>query len=500
MPVSGKPEVVLDVSSITKTFGPTRALVNVDLTVRAGEVHALLGANGAGKSTLIKILAGVYSPDSGRIRIDGVDVHLTDPLQARSHGIAVIHQQLSVISSLTVAENFLIRSYAAKRSFARNRAEAAEQATTALASLGSQARATDMVSALTFGERQLLEIAIAISSNAKVVIMDEPTSGLTAKEQSSLFAAIRGLVASDVGIIYVSHKMNEVYEIADRITVLRNGHNAAEFPEAPWDRKQIVDSIVGESVAEVLRGDTDSIRVSDREPIVLEVKNLVTDRVSGVDLEIRQGEILGVYGVVGSGGPQLAEAIVGARRYTGSIRINGSPAPRTVLKARRSRVLFVPSDHRTRGAVAGQTIQENVLLGRGEWRRTAWRTVSTDLHTRVEAATDRLRVRRHSLAQPISQLSGGNQQKVVFARATLDAPKLLVLEDPTQGVDVGAKRDMLDEIERQREMGAAILMLSSEVSEFSSADRVLVLRDGMVVGELRRPNITEQQILELSAE
>lgn len=500
MPMKENPEVVLDVRSITKTFGPTRALVNVSLTVRAGEVHALLGANGAGKSTLIKTLAGVYVPDSGSIWVGSEEVHLTDPVQARARGIAVIHQQLSVISSLTVAENFLIRSYSAKQSFVRNSAEASEHAQRALDALGSTTRPSDMVSALTFGERQMLEIAIAISSQAKVVIMDEPTSGLTAKEQGSLFAAIRQLVASGVGIIYVSHKMNEVYEIADRITVLRNGCNAAEFSEAPWDRKRIVSSIIGETATEAIVGDSDLVRVTGSEPVILEVKNLVTDRVAGVDFEVRKGEILGVYGVVGSGGPQLAEAVVGARSYTGSIRVSGAPAPRTVLKARRARVLFVPSDHRTRGAVAGQSIQENVLLGRGQWRHTAWRTVSADLHQRVEAAANRLGVRRHSLSQPISQLSGGNQQKAVFARATFDPPMLLVLEDPTQGVDVGAKRDMLNEIERQRASGAAILMLSSEVSEFSTADRVLVLRDGLVVGELRRPHISEQQILQLSAE
>jgi len=496
------------ITRLSKSFGPTAALSDVSLEVRAGEVHALLGANGAGKSTLIKILAGVYAQDSGSVEVDGHRVSLSGPIAARAHGIAVIHQQLSVIPSLTVAENLLVRSGSRSRrkGFGRDRNAAAAAATAALKSVAATVRADSLASALTFGERQLVEIALATSSKARVIVMDEPTSGLTQHEQKSLFDAIRKLTAHGVGIVYVSHKMNEVYEIADRMTVLRNGSKVAEFTSRDLDRDSVVSAILGATTTSEVPhyrhpGHGHNVPcAADAQPM-LEIRNLSTERVAGVSFSIAPGEVLGIYGVVGSGAPQLAESLVGARPHSGEVLFRGRRVRfRSPRAARRAGITIVPADHRSRGVVPDLSIQENMLLGRGNWLRGMYRRVPRRDRARVSDLRRRLDVRCRSVLQPVAELSGGNQQKVVFARALFDEPAMLVLEDPTQGVDVGAKKDMFDELVRQRDLGVAILLISSEVSELSAmAHRVLVLRDGTIVGQLRGPEINDQAILALAA-
>lgn len=503
-PEQGAPRLV--VTGLTKTFGRTRALVDVSLIAQAGDVHALLGANGAGKSTLIKILAGAYAADAGTVAIDGQTLALRSPAEARDHGIAVIHQQLSVIPSLTVAENFLIKGPGGAHRGRPDRAGAARVARERLQQFDVDFGPETLVEQLAFSERQMLEIAIATSQTLKLLVMDEPTSGLSRHEQVALFTSIRAMASAGVSILYVSHKMNEVFEISDRITVLRNGERVADFPPGGIDRAAVVAAIVGRtaapSAADASAGHTAlPPRAGDTGPAVLTVRDLSTNRIRGISFHVDAGEVVGVYGVVGSGCPQLAEAVVGARPCHGYVAVAGQRRRlRTTSAARAASVNFVPSDHRTRGAVAEMSIEENALLGRGQWRRGFPRRITDSTRALVADATGRLRVKCADLGQNIDELSGGNQQKVVFARSVLDRPRLLVLEDPTQGIDVGAKIDMFDEIRRQRDAGVAILLISSEVSELSGiADRVLVLRDGTIVSELTGTDIDDEQILARAA-
>ncbi|MEO7192837.1 MAG: sugar ABC transporter ATP-binding protein [Vicinamibacterales bacterium] len=493
----------LEVSEISKRYGHTQALDGVSMLVAPGEVHALLGANGAGKSTLIKVLAGAVRPDSGAVRVDGADVSIGSPQVSAALGIGVIHQQLSILPSLTVAENFLMKRHTARRRriLAPQRQAAGELAAAALRVLGEDIDPDTVCERLSFGQRQMLEIAIAASSDVRVIVMDEPTSGLSAREQETLFAVIERLTARGISVIYVSHKMNEVYRLADTLTVIRGGRNAASFQRGRFERGAVVEAILGRRLEEAQRAAREE-RHESESVAVLEVSELRTERVAGISLSVRRGEVLGLYGVVGSGCTQVVEALFGARRYTGEIKLAGVRRHvRSTVHARRLGMSFVPADHHLRGTVPDLSVRENILMGRGRWRSSFVRRTTAPTRGRVEEMVRRLRVKCVSIDQRVAELSGGNQQKVVFGRAIFDSPKLLLLEDPTQGIDVGAKADMLAEIERQRASGAAVLLISSETSELTAAaDRILILRDGNVVGELKGASIEERHILSLAAD
>jgi monosaccharide-transporting ATPase len=342
-----------------------------------------------------------------------------------------------------------------------------------------------------------------VSSNVRVLVMDEPTSGLSAKEQEALFAAIRRLVESGVSIVYVSHKMNEVYRICDRITVLREGRNVAEFDRSTLDPAAVVEAIVGARMLVGLESNADAARRPSGRSSAgsLVVEGLRTSRLHDVGFEVARGEILGLYGVVGSGVSEVAEALFGARPSSGVARLDGRVLRRgSPVRARREGVAFVPADHRERGLVSLLSIRENVLMGRGTWRRDFVRRLTPGLRQEVAGAVSSLQVKCRDVTQRVSELSGGNQQKVVFARWILERPDVLVLEDPTQGIDVGAKVDMFAAIRRQRDRGAAVVFISSEVSEIVAvADRVLVIRDGAVVGELEGDALEERRIIGLAA-
>ena len=496
---------VLTVRGVSKRFGPTVALRDVGFSVQPGHVHALLGANGAGKSTMIKILAGVYAADGGRIEIAGEPVTIATPSDSRDAGIAVIHQQLTVVPSLTVAENLLIRfadrAGGLRRPFAGpDRAAAARMVDAALDAMGSSIDPRMLAGTLTFGERQILEIAMAAAADARVLIMDEPSSGLSAREQEALFGVVNTLTERGVGIIYVSHKMDEVFRLSHEITVLRGGAVVAEFSGDTIRPDEVVAAIVGETAPAMQALHRESIPARSGTPR-LSATGIVTDRVDGIDLAVHPGEILGVYGAVGAGTAQLVEALAGGLPSSGAIEMDGSPVRlRSRVAAKRLGVEFVPSDHRTRGAIPEMTITENMLVGDGRWRTGLYRRVSKATTARVERLANALSIKRASLDQHIEELSGGNQQKVVFGRSVFQAPRVLLLDDPTQGIDVGARRDIFTAISRQREQGTGIVFVSSEPSELTLiADRVLVVHDGRIVRELVDDDITDQAILTAAA-
>jgi len=487
---------------LSKRYGATQALDNVEFDLRPGEIHALLGANGAGKSTLIEIVAGVIRADEGTVLIDGREVEISEPADARHLGIGVIHQELALLPSLTVAENFLIKlaGDTPPRAIRPDRAQAGQTATAALGRFGLSIRPSTVCERLGFGERQLTEIAIAISSNVRILVMDEPTSGLSDIEQARLFDVVRRMAADGVSVIYVTHRMDEVFELADRITVLREGRNVGVFDRATAERTEVINAIVGRELAqELVQRHAVESAVQEGHPI-FKVSHFHTDGVRDVSFEIRMGEIVGMYGVVGSGCSALVEGLFAARPWVGSLRLAGSPIrPRTPTAARGLGLALVPADHRRRGVVGHLSIKENLLLGRGSWRASFVRSFSTALRDRLLELFRILHVAARGLAQSVDDLSGGTQQKVVMGRWLVDRPRVLLLDDPTQGVDVGTKADLYEVLRSLRDEGVAILLVSSELTELTSvADRVLVMRDGRMAGEVAGDHLDRRRILFLA--
>ncbi|HEY8870512.1 MAG TPA: sugar ABC transporter ATP-binding protein [Candidatus Limnocylindrales bacterium] len=497
----------LELRAISRRFGSTVALDRVDLVLRPGEVHALLGANGAGKSTLIGIVAGVRRADSGEILVDGEPVEITSPADARAHGIGVIHQELSILPSLTVAENFLLKraGRTRPRPILPPRAEERGIAEAALARVGLHISGNSRCDRLGFGERQLIEIAIAVSSSVRVLFMDEPTSGLSDVEQARLFDAVRTMRDQVVSIVYVTHRMDEVFQLADRITVLREGRNVGLFERATAERSAVIAAIVGRKLSRELgesraaAGDAAVAEEAARAPL-FGVDHFFSTGVHDVSLAVAPGEIVGMYGVVGAGCTALMEALFSARPWAGQMRLGGRQVqPRSPGAARQLGIALVPSDHRRRGLVGGMSIKENLLLGRGRWRSGFVRRVPADLRTRLTTLLARLRVAARGLEQSVDELSGGTQQKVVVGRWLVDQPRVLLLDDPTQGIDVGAKADIYELLRTLREQGVATLLVSSELTELVNvADRVLVMRDGRIRGEVSGSDLDRSQILHLA--
>jgi ABC-type sugar transport system ATPase subunit len=497
----GAPPPRLSVTGLCKRFDRTTALDHVDFSVAAGEVHALLGANGAGKSTLIRVLAGALEADAGLVEVDGRRVEIRSPGGARALGIHVIHQQLSVIEALSVAENFLVRrAPGERRALLPSRKEAEREAALWLGHLGSSTSPGAPCERLGFSERQLVEIAVAMSGDVRVLIMDEPTSGLSAREQGPLRSAIARLKEASVAIVYVSHKLDEVYRIADRITVLREGRKIASFARAEVDPRAVIKAIVGRELQEGAPQAAKARAAPGMKP-ALSVRSLRTDRVRGASLEIRPGEIVGLYGVVGAGCAELLEAIWGARPSDGVVALDGRALGRSPPAERRRRGLgFVPADHRARGVVGHLSLRENLRLGKADVWSLSLRRVSAETERRMELAVARLRIQCRGLDQPVAELSGGNQQKVVLGRWLVEAPRVLLLEDPTQGIDVGARADIARAIRGAAEDGASVLWASSEAQECAAlCDRVIVMRDGDIVGELHGPDLEERRILALAS-
>ena len=487
---------------LSKRYGSTQALDNVEFELLPGEIHALLGANGAGKSTLIEIIAGVILTDEGTILVDGRPVEISEPADARRLGIGVIHQELALVPSLTIAENFLIKLAGGfpPRAIRPDRAAAGRTATAALSRFGLSINPSTVCEHLGFGERQLTEIAIAISSDVRVLVMDEPTSGLSDVEQVRLFDVVRGMAADGVSVIYVTHRMDEVFELADRITVLRAGRNVGMFDRPTAERTEVINAIVGRELArELVQSQAVESPVEGGQPI-FEVSHFHTDGVRDVSFAIRPGEIVGMYGVVGSGCSSLVEGLFAARPWVGSLRLAGrSITPRTPTQARGLGIALVPADHRRRGVVGHLSIKENLLLGRGGWKTGFVRSFPTALRNRLLELLRVLHVAARGLSQPVDELSGGTQQKIVMGRWLVDRPRVLLLDDPTQGVDVGSKADLYEVLRSLRDEGAATLLVSSELTELASvADRVLVMRDGRIAGEVTGDNLDRRRILFLA--
>ena len=494
---------LLEASSISKSYSGVRALRRVSFDLLPGEVHALVGENGAGKSTLIKIVTGAVAPDSGTLRIAGRFVEHHNPTQAHALGIAAVYQQPALFPDLTVAENIALAIESGgpwRRIDWKARDRAAREA---LARAGADIHPDARVSTLSMPEQQIVEIAKAIGAHSKILILDEPTASLTDREVERLFQVIASLRAEGAGIVYISHRLEEIAAIADRVTVLRDGETIATCGAKGLARAELIRMMVGREIETIFP--KRAVAVGE---VALEVRNLRSRAagIRGVSLEVRAGEILGLSGLVGSGRTQLAETIFGLTpAESGEIRLQGravriaSPAD-----AIRNKIGYVPEDRRQHGVVMSMPISANISLanlpavcGHGLMDHGLINGASENALARTYV--ERMRVKTHSIHAEAGSLSGGNQQKVALARWLAIQPAILILDEPTQGVDVGSKSEIHGLIVDLAQQGLAIIMISSELPEIlGMSDRIAVMHAGKIAGVLSRAEATQENLLALA--
>jgi ribose transport system ATP-binding protein len=485
---------VLELRGITKVFPGVKALDHVDFDVLAGEVHALVGENGAGKSTLMKILAGNYRPDEGVIRLEGRPVHFQNPLAAKRHGVLLVHQELSLVPQLSVAENIFLGSLP-RRSLARvDWPKLNGMAAEILHELGCEFAPTDATSKLSLAKQQMVEIARALAFQPRVVIFDEPTASLTQHEQGILFDNILRLKQRGVALIYISHKLDEVFSISKRITVLRDGRNQGTLETAHTNEGAITAKMIGRGLSEYFEK---GARNAGRE--VLRVDQLTVGGVfQNVSFSVRQGEVLGLYGLVGAGRSELAETIFGIRSAdSGTIMIDGARTNiHSSADAMRFGIGLVPESRKDQGLVLGMGGRDNMTLPIWFRLQTAGFTQNRAATLAYEGYRRKLLINATGPRQPVVNLSGGNQQKIVIAKWLLTKPKLLILDEPTRGIDVGAKSEIHKLIGDLAQQGIAVIVISSEMPEvIGVSHRILTMYKGRLTGEFLAEEVTEEKLV-----
>lgn len=492
--------ILLRCENISKSFPGVKALDNVSLEVETGEIHAIVGENGAGKSTMMNILSGAYTPDTGRINFDGKGIHLKDPRQAQELGIAMIHQELSLANNLSIMENIYIGRLKRNRLGFVNYREMYDRCKEQLESIGITDITPDqLIKYLSISQMQMVEIAKALSLNAKIIIMDEPTSSLTRKESELLFATIRRLKNSGVTVLYISHRIQEIIEISDRITVLRDGKQIQTLITKDTSENEIVSLMVGREFNKSFQRVSKVIGPNDQP--VLEVKGLSScnKKLQDINLKLFAGEVLALTGLVGSGRTELVQAIFGIDRQTaGEIYLDGQKitvdSPTSAIKLGMG---LVPEGRKTQGLFSGMTVRENITIVN---IRKINRYLFISRKKEAENAlsyVSLLRVKTPSIEQMVKFLSGGNQQKTIIARWLLNNPRVLFLDEPTHGVDVGAKEEIYAIINELAQTGVGIILISSELPEvLKLADRILVMHNGRITGELNHSDADQELIMQ----
>jgi ribose transport system ATP-binding protein len=489
---------LLEVRQISKRFPGVRALHQVGLRLEQGEVLALVGENGAGKSTLMKILAGVQRPDSGEVLIDGKAVVIDSVNAALANGIALIHQELNLADNLEVGTNIFLGREPLKYGLI-DTARINRDAAAVLVRVGLDVEPTTPLGSLTIGRQQMVEIAKALSVNARVLIMDEPTSSLSSHETEQLFKVVKDLRAKGVSVIYISHRLGEVKELADRVTVLRDGENAGELLRDEVSHDNLVRLMVGRDISQFYARRPHEI--SDE---LLQVEGLVTSTwpKHALTFSVRRGEIVGVAGLVGAGRTEMLRTLFGIDRpLAGAVRLAGKPlrldSPVETIHAG---MALVPEDRKLHGLVTEMAVQANIGLASLRSKQRPGGFLNQQAEEQDAARMiERLRIKTPSVNQLAQYLSGGNQQKVVLGKWLALQPKLLLLDEPTRGIDVGAKQEIYGLMEELAEQGLGILFVSSEMEEIlGMSDRTLVMHEGRITGELQRDELSEEAIMQLA--
>jgi len=485
----------LELRHAAKSFGAVRALIDGSVTLRGGEVHALLGENGAGKSTLVKVLAGVYQPDSGTLTVAGREVTLHGPAAARAAGIAVIYQEPTLFPDLTVAENMFIGRQPLRNGRRIDRRAMQTEAAAIFKRLGVPLDPARIARGLSIADQQVVEIGKALSLEAKVIVMDEPTAALSAAEVDRLFEVIRTLKSQNAAVLFISHRLEEVFAICQTVTVMRDGRHVLTSDLAGLSANDLVRAMVGRDLAE---RPPEAAGATLGEPM-LTVERLTREGVfTDISLTVRSGEIVALAGLVGSGRSEVARAVFGIDRYdAGNIMIKGQKlkkaSPATAMAAG---IGFVPEDRRQQGLVMDMSVQQNVALASlhnlergGLIRAKAERSMAADWAAR-------LKIKYGRLTDPVAMLSGGNQQKVVLAKWLGRKPSVLIVDEPTRGIDVGTKAEVHHLLTDLARNGVAVLMISSELPEvLGVADRILVMREGRLTAEFTHANASEEAIM-----
>ncbi|WP_208592115.1 sugar ABC transporter ATP-binding protein [Gracilibacillus suaedae] len=490
---------ILEMQNINKSFPGVKALSNVQLDLHRGEVLALIGENGAGKSTLMKILTGIYQKDEGSIIYDGKEIAPTNTKEAQELGINIIHQELNLMPDLTVAENIFIgREPRDKLNFFLKNKELNQQADELFQKLNINLNPRTKISELTVAKQQMVEIAKALSFNAKILIMDEPTAALTDKEINTLFDIINWLKKEGVAIIYISHRMEELKRISDRITVMRDGEYVATLPTETTEIRQVVSLMVGREVT-IEQKVSDPDKFTDK---VLEVNHLTNHYIKDVSFHLKKGEILGFAGLVGAGRTEVARAIFGADPFSGDIKINGKAVTiKQPVDAVQHGIGYLSEDRKRFGLMLEMTVKENIVISSLPHYSTATFVKATNIKTDAEEYSHRLKVKTPSVHQRVKLLSGGNQQKIVIAKWLLKDCDILIFDEPTRGIDVGAKQEIYDLLEMLANQGKSIIMISSELTEvLRLSDRIIVMNEGRVTGELLNQDANQENIMELATQ
>ncbi|MEQ1769880.1 MAG: sugar ABC transporter ATP-binding protein [Devosia sp.] len=488
----------LSIRNVTKTFPGVRAVDSVTFEVLPGEVHALMGENGAGKSTLMHLVAGVYAPDAGDIELDGHSLAGLDERGAAEAGIAMVFQERSLVGALSVAENIFVGRQPANRLGIIKLDTMFADARRVLTELGVDLDPRRRVETLSPGEQQMVEIAKGLSRDLKVLILDEPTSSLTIKEGRQLFDVVRKLAARGISIVYVSHRMAEIFEISDRLTILKDGRVTGVRDTAIVTEREVVALMVGRELSFA----PDPRRVPADAPIVLEISNLAAAPVLDASLTLRRGEIVCLAGLLGAGRTETCEAVFGARQVTaGTISIKGRPfRPLSPSDAMAAGISMLPEDRKESGLFLDFAISDNVAAANLQAYTHAGLLSRREMVAVAKEFVGRLRIATPDTERDVRSLSGGNQQKVLLAKWLARKPEILIVDEPTRGVDVGAKADIYRIIRELAADGMAVLVVSSDLPEvLALAHRIVVMAEGRTVGEMDATGATEQAILELAS-
>ncbi len=485
----------LKMTGISKRFHGVQALQKVDFSAELGQVTALVGENGAGKSTLMKILTGIHRRDEGEIYLDGVPARLDSPLTAMHSGISIIHQELNVLPNLSIWENIFV-GHAPKKGLFIDRDFAQKRTAELLRRVDLNINPNTEARYLSTAQKQMVEILRAIAFDAKIVVMDEPTSSLTRRETDVLFRIIRSLKEQNIGIIYISHRMEEIMELADCVTVLRDGRLVGSLDRSEMTEYRIISMMVGRELNEIF-----AKRPAQIGDVVLEARGLSVGFVKDVSFQVRAGEILGFSGLVGAGRSETMRLIFGVdKREAGEIYLNGKLLDiRCPSDAIDAGIALVPEDRKEQALILGLDIRDNVSLAILKKLRDGLFVNDAKQDRLTREYVQELRVATPSIRQKVKNLSGGNQQKVVLAKWMASKPKVLILDEPTRGIDVGAKQEIHSLMSDLAQQGVAIIMISSEMPEIlGMSDRIVVMHEGRVKGELTRAEASQERIMQMA--